>query len=75
MNLQSALDNPIFQQHKIGALYSIKGDSRLWKLTYYPIFQNGKNGDYYDEPRVLVETPILNGIEFREMPIHFLTKL
>jgi hypothetical protein len=54
------------------------GKPDLWKIAYYPIFEDGKNGEVYDEPRVLVEKPILGkfdekiGTDFREVPMRYL---
>lgn len=72
--LQNALSNPVWVNHKIGDTYTMDGTNVSWKIAYYPIFENGKNGDIYNEPRVLVESPITNGIDFREVPLRYLVK-
>lgn len=69
--LKIALNNPIWLNHFIGKQYNMDGTPG-WKITYYPIFENGKTGEIYDEPRVLVEKPMNKGIDFREVPIHYL---
>ena len=72
MNLQEALNNPKWINHKIGDTYTMDGKPELWKIAYYPIFENGKTGEIYQEPRVLIEKPILDGIDFREVPLRYL---
>lgn len=73
--LTKALNNDIWQHHTIGDQYAMKGDKRNWKIAYYPIFADGKTGEEYEEPRALVETPIVGGIDLREVPLRYLTKL
>lgn len=46
-----------------------------WKIAYYPIFSDGKTNELYSEPRALVEKPIQGGIDFREVPLRYLTKI
>lgn len=76
--LQIALDNPLWKEHKIGNLYNLinKGGSidGGWKIAYYPIFEDGKTGEPYSEPRALIEKPLNDGTDFREMPLRYLTK-
>ena len=72
MNLNEALNNTIWQNHKIGQLYKMDG-SDGWKIAYYPIFENGKTGEVYKEPRALIEKPIPGGTDFREVPLRYLT--
>jgi hypothetical protein len=74
MNLQEALNQTLWQEHKIGDTYTMDGKPDLWKIAYYPIFENGKTGEHYDEPRALVEKPITGGTDFREIPFRYLTK-
>lgn len=74
MNLQSALKNEAWINHKIGDKYTMDNKPDLWKIAYYPIFEDGKTRQPYDEPRALVEKPIPNGIDFREVPLRYLTK-
>lgn len=71
--LNNALNNPIWVSHKIGDNYSMDGKAG-WKIAYYPIFEDGKTGEQYSEPRALVERPILNGTDFREVPLRYLIK-
>jgi len=68
-----ALNNPIWVNHKIGNTYTMDGKPTSWKIAYYPIFEDGKTGEIYNEPRALVETPIINGTDFREVPLRYLT--
>ena len=73
MNLKEALNNPTWINHKIGDTYSMDGKGS-WKIAYYPIFENGKTNEVYQEPRALVEQQITGGIDFREVPLRYLTK-
>lgn len=71
-DLNKALNNPIWKNHKIGDEYTMDGKPTKWKIAYYPIFQNGKTQEVYREPRALIETPIIGGIDFREVPLRYL---
>lgn len=73
MKLQLALLNPIWRNHQVTDVYSMDGKSG-WKIAYYPIFEDGKTGVKYGEPRALVEKPILGGTDFREVPLRYLKK-
>jgi hypothetical protein len=70
----------IKENHKIGDSYSLTNMNGVkdygWKVAYYPLTGTYKNGIWQDfkENRVLVEKNINNGIDFREIPIHFLNK-
>jgi RNA-binding protein YhbY len=72
--LKSALINDIWQEHKIGDEYHMDGKPDKWKIAYYPIFEDGKTNKKYQEPRALVEMPIEGGIDFREVPLRYLSK-
>jgi len=72
MSLKQALSNPIWVNHRIGNTYSMDGMNG-WKIAYYPIFENGKTGEQYSEPRALIERPINGGIDFREVPLRYLS--
>ena len=74
IDLQKALTDKIWQDHKLGDTYIMDGKPDKWKIAYYPIFANGKTGEEYEEPRVLVEKPIEGGIDFREVPFRYLSK-
>lgn len=75
MELQKALEHPIWKAHEIGKTYKMDGKGE-WKIAYYPIFECGKTSEVYKEPRALVEQKaIWNGVEgtdFREVPLHYL---
>lgn len=73
-NLKIALKDNIWVDHKIGDQYTMDGKSILWKIVYYPIFTNNKTKEIYEEPRCLIETAIKGGIDFREVPLRYLTK-
>lgn len=75
MNLQQALKDPIWVNHCIGDLYTISGDKHVWKIAYYPIFEDSKTKEQYSEPRFLMERKIENGIDFREMPSRYIQRL
>ena len=72
--LQMALADKIWQEHKLDDEYQMDGKLDLWKIAYYPIFENGKTNEVYEEPRALVEKPIVGGTDFREVPLRYLTK-
>lgn len=76
-NLIAALSDPLWISHKIGNQYLMKGSGGLWKIAYYPIFEDGKTGEKYAEPRALVERPTVFegvlGTDFREVPLRYLT--
>lgn len=72
--LIEALNHPLWVSHQIGDEYTMDGKPG-WKIAYYPIFEDGKTGTLYAEPRALVEKSIAGGIDFREVPLRYLTKL
>ena len=74
IDLQKALSDKIYREHKIGDTYTMDNNPEKWKIAYYPIFANGKTGEEYVEPRALIEKPIKDGIDFREVPLRYLTK-
>ena len=81
LKLEIALVHEIWLSHKIGDEYTMDGKPDKWKIAYYPIFEDGKTGEVYDEPRALVEKPILGGkfnevigTDFREVPLRYLNK-
>ncbi|MFZ1807946.1 MAG: hypothetical protein WAU36_12010 [Cyclobacteriaceae bacterium] len=71
--LDKALNNELWKSHKITDTYTMDGISG-WKIAYYPIFECGKSRELYKEPRALVERPIKNGIDFREVPLRYLSR-
>lgn len=73
-DMQNALNHPLWINHLIGAEYIMDGE-KGWKIAYYPIFEDGKTGVKYNEPKALVERPILNGTDFREVPLRYLRKI
>lgn len=79
-SLKNALDNPIWKNHAIGDEYYMDDNkSETWKIAYYPILEDGKTHVAYDEPRALIEKPIVikgvSGIDFREVPLRYLKKV
>jgi hypothetical protein len=77
--LGRALENPLWASHKIGDEYTMDGKPDRWRIAYYPIFQDGKTGDWYNEPRALIERPQMfsgvAGIDFREVPLRYLIRV
>jgi hypothetical protein len=79
--LELALSNDIWKSHQIGNQYQMDGKPDKWKISYYPLFEDGKTNEIYDEPRALVEKPILGkldmqiGTDFREVPLRYLKKV
>ena len=75
--LQEALNYQLWKNHQIGDTYIMDGKGG-WKIAYYPIFENGKTGENYNEPRALVEKEAMfngkKGTDFREVPLKFLEK-
>lgn len=49
--LATALKNSLWVNHKIGDTYTMDEKPDLWKIAYYPIFEDGKTGESYNEPR------------------------
>lgn len=74
INLQEALNDPMYLQHSLNDRYCMENKLESWKLTYYPIFTDNKTKQIYDEPRALIEKPINGGIDFREVPLRYLNK-
>jgi hypothetical protein len=68
-------DQKFMQNHKIGDEYQMDGKPDKWKIAYYPILEDAKTNEKYDEPRALVEKPIKGGTDFREIPLRYLTKI
>lgn len=60
--------------HSIGDVYTMDGKPDLWKIAFYPINEDGKTGEIYQEPRALIERPIPGGTDFREVPLRYLDK-
>lgn len=72
--LSAALSNPKWLEHKIGDTYTMDGKPDLWKIAYYPIFEDGKTNQAYSEARALIEKPMVGGTDFREVPFRYLNK-
>jgi len=75
--LKMALNDPMWKSHRLGDEY-LMDDKGSWKITYYPLFECGKTGEVYGEPRALVETQkVFDGVEgtdFREVPLRYLKR-
>ena len=76
--LKIALNNKLWKSHQIGDVYEMDGVPG-WKIAYYPLFENGKTGEQYGEPRALIEKPAIfhgeKGIDFREVPLRYLKRI
>ena len=72
MDLDKALSHPLYKSHQIGDTYVMDGKPDLWKIAYYPIFEDGKTGDAYEEPRALVENTYKPGFWSKEVPLRYL---
>ena len=78
MTLAQVLNNPLWKRHKIGNIYSMinrdGSESDGWKIAYYPLFGTYRNEQWieFNEPRALIEHPIKNGTDFREVALRFL---
>jgi len=77
--LQTALSDDSWKNHRIGSEYQMDGKKDRWKIVYYPIFEDGKTGEKYKEPRALAENPLFGklgeqiGTDFREVPLRYLS--
>jgi len=66
--------------HKIGDIYSMVNrngsKSEGWKIAYIGLTGTYKDGEWIDfkEERALIERPMENGIDFREVPMRYLKK-
>ena len=65
------------ENHNLKSLYTMDGNSKPWKIAYYPLYEDGKTGEVYETPRALVEQPSewdgVKGTDFREVPLVYLT--
>lgn len=73
--LQIALLNETWVTHKIGDKYTMDGKPEKWEIAYYPILEDGKTNEPYEEARALIEKPMIGGIDIREVPLRYLTKI
>lgn len=72
--LQEALNDPKWISHKIGNKYTMDGKPDLWEIVYYPIFQNGKTQEFYNEPRALMQNVDKGGFWSKEAPLRYLVE-
>lgn len=78
--LQEALNNITWLNHEIGDTYNMPETPLfIWRIAYYPIFEDGKTKEIYSEPRALIERKAMFGkiigIDFREVPLRYLLKI
>jgi hypothetical protein len=72
--LEKSLNDPLWKAHKKGDVYRMDNKKDRWQIAYYPIFQDGKTQEYYDEPRALVWNIDKKGFWSKEAPLRYLTK-
>lgn len=76
MKLEKALEHPIWKSHKRNeSVYFMDGKPDKWILVYYPIFQDGRTQEFYDEPRALMQNIDMEGFWSKEVPLRYLKKL
>ena len=73
--LSKALNNTLYKHHKISDKYLMDGKPDRWEIVYYPIFECGKTGEKYNEPRALVQNIDKGGFWHKEVPLRYLTKI
>lgn len=72
--LEQALNHPVWKAHKRNeSVYFMDGKKDKWKIVYYPIFQDGKTQEYYDEPRALMQNIDKDGFWNKEVPLRYLS--
>lgn len=71
-----------FNKHNIGDFYWLQNRNgsveMYWKLAYsHPLPGTYKKGIWidYTEPYALIEKPLNEGVDIREVPIRFLTRM
>lgn len=81
-----SIQDMLWTLHRIGDTYTMDDKPQLWKIAYYPLEGTWKNkkdsdGDIiwsewidFEEPRALIESPMIGGTDFREIPLRYLTK-
>ncbi len=75
-DLKKAISNPIWLNHERNkSIYSMDGLPDKWVLVYYPIFENGKTNERYEEPRALMQNINKDGFWSKEVPLRYLNKL
>ena len=76
--LKEALAHPLWKGHKPNDKYTMDNNPG-WSIWYYPIFEDGKTGEEYEEPRALVGKPKKfngeDGIDLREVPLRYLKRI
>jgi hypothetical protein len=72
--LEDVLNNDLYKNHKPGDIYYMDGKSDRWELVYYPLFECGKSGEKYNEPRALMQNIDKKGFWHKEVPLRYLVK-
>jgi len=87
MHVRIRIPDLIWVTHKLGDMYTMDEKPCLWRITYYPLYgtwDNKKDMDGntikeqwidFKEPRALIESPIVGGIDFREIPLRYLKRV
>lgn len=72
--LQLALNHDTWISHERNHRYTVDGKG-IWALVYYPIFECGKTGDQYNEPRALMHDTTKDGFWSKEMPLRYIERI
>lgn len=76
IGLNKALNHPTWVSHRRNeSLYTMDNQKDKWVLVYYPIFQDGKTQQYYNEPRALMQNTNKPGFWSKEVPLRYLNKI
>lgn len=73
--MQKALEDPKFAEHTPQDIYTMDKLPDRWELVYYPIFEDGKTGKQYAEPRALMRNMDKEGFWSKEVPLRYIDKL
>lgn len=75
--LYKALQDPLWKDHRPNDLYDLqRAGGGEWELIYYPLFENPKTGEVYNEPRGLWLKIVSSEYwDLREAPLRYATKL
>jgi len=74
--LEKALKEPIWKSNKRNeSVYNMDDKKDRWKIVYYPIFQDGRTQEYYNEPRALMQNIDKKGFWSKEVPLRYLQQI
>ena len=76
VELNEALNHPLWISHKPGDAYDLeRSGGGEWQMWYYPIFEDGKTGEAYKEPRALWLQIKPDFWDLRESPLRYAKRL